>query len=133
GGGNGGGGGGGRAPTGPRPAHTGLGGPPGAGGGPSERKGRPSPAEGATCPKRVEAAPAGSANASVQSPFTVKVREPLAGAFAIENTVTSSNGTCPTCTVVNPTISELVTTKAITTVTPKGKPSEAANAQTQIT
>ena len=64
----------------------------------------PNTAEGATCTKRVEVA----AGASVKAPFTVRVQSPLAGAFEIKNTVTSSNGTCPTCTVANPTTSEPV-------------------------
>ena len=64
---------------------------------------------------------------NVQTPFTVRVQAPLEGAFEIENTVKSSVGTCPDCTVVNPTGPELVTTKAIATV--NGAP---ASDQTQI-
>src|SRR5262249_20184875 len=64
---------------------------------------------------------------SVQSPFTVRVQSPRAGARRVGKTVKSSVGICPDCTVVNPTTSELQTTKAIATVN-----GTAANNQTQI-
>src|SRR5262249_14783813 len=66
--------------------------------------------------------------ASVQSPFTVRVQSPLAGALAIENTDKLGNGVCATCTVVIPTTSEHVTTKAIATVN-----GSTATAQTRST
>src|SRR5262249_26011290 len=72
----------------------------------------PGTLEGATCTKEVEV----GAGLSAAFPFTVRVQSPLAGALAIENTLKSSDGTCLTCTVVNPTTSELQTTKAIATV-----------------
>src|SRR5262249_15579629 len=108
------------------PAHTSFVGPTGATGWTCTLAGSPSTAEVATCTKEVEVGPAGSANASVQSLFTVKVQSPLGGAFAIENTVKSSVGTRPLHDALPISTSELVTTKAIATVN-----GAAANAQTQ--
>src|SRR5262249_36201768 len=110
------------------PAHTSFLGPTAPGGSAGRRVGEDSSARGATCTKEEEVpAATGTGPGSVQSPFTGRVQSPLPAALAIENTLGSRPGPALTCTVVNPTASELQTTKAIATVN-----GTAADATTQI-
>jgi uncharacterized repeat protein (TIGR01451 family) len=70
-------------------------------------------AAGAACTQTVSV----PANSSVTRQYTLTVNAPLpSGTTQIANNVASSNGTCSSCTVVNPTVPVLTTTKAITTV-----------------
>jgi uncharacterized repeat protein (TIGR01451 family) len=70
-------------------------------------------AAGTSCTQAVTVA----AGATVTKQFTLTVNTPIpAGVTQIANVVTTSNGTCSSCTVTNPTAPVLDTVKAIATV-----------------
>jgi uncharacterized repeat protein (TIGR01451 family) len=71
-------------------------------------------AVGTACTQTVVVSPAGG---STSVTFTVAVDKPLeAGVTKIANTVTTSNGTCSSCSVENPTAANLFVVKQVSTV-----------------